>query len=122
MDMSAYGGKAFIGVDDVRDGPVQGKIAAINLSQWDRPVLVFESGGQFSLNVTNTRDLLKVYGKNSESWIGHVVELFLGDVKDANGETKEGVRVKAVSRPASPKKDQREHKSVPADPDDEIPF
>jgi hypothetical protein len=127
MDITPYCGAAFISLGDVQSGPIHGKIAAVNLSKYNRPVLVFESGAQLSLNVTNSNALQKVYGADTDSWIGHVVEMYLG-MLPYQGQQQEGVRVKALSRPEpSQDSEPKPEKAKTAtkrrgDLDDEIPF
>jgi hypothetical protein len=50
MDMRKYAGENFIRVDDVRDGPLPERIAAVKHGKFDRPDIVFEGGAILSLN------------------------------------------------------------------------
>jgi hypothetical protein len=119
MDMKQYGASAFIGVENLRDGPRQETIAAVALGKFDRPTVTFESGDQFSLNKTNTRILIKAYGPNSKDWTGKTIELFIGTAT-YNKEERESV----VVRPISPAKQPEAPTPAPpkADMNDDIPF
>ena len=46
--------------------------------KYDKPVATFESGAQFSLNMTNVSTLINAYGQDSRDWIGCTVELYIG--------------------------------------------
>jgi hypothetical protein len=81
MDMSKYAGTAFIGLDDVREAPMRGQVAWVEVGQYDKPVITFENGLRFSLNVSNVQRLMKDLGGESDDWIGEVIELAIGQVK-----------------------------------------
>jgi hypothetical protein len=118
MDVTAYLGSQLIRPDDVRDGPRQERIASVNpAGKFDRLQLDFESGAQFSLNITNARVLAKAYGSESDAWLGHVIELSFG-IYVFNGEEKETVVVKPISSAngGNPKPPPRDTIN------DEIPF
>jgi hypothetical protein len=85
MDMSKYAGTAFISLDDVRDAPMRGKIAWVEVGQYDKPVITFENGLRFSLNVSNVQRLMKDLGPESDDWIGETIELAIGQVKFKDG-------------------------------------
>jgi hypothetical protein len=112
MDMRKYSGTTFLKVNDVRDGPLQLQIAAINDGKYEKPDAVFETGEMLSLNATNVRTLVRAYGSNSDGWIGKEVELVLGRVK-FQGEPQDAVIVKPISPPIAAKSSEM---------DDEIPF
>lgn len=63
MDMSKYAGSAFLSLDDVQDGPIRGEIAAVEIGNYEKPVVTFTNGLKFSLNATNTAALIKAFGK-----------------------------------------------------------
>jgi hypothetical protein len=113
MDMKKYSGVHFIKVNDVRDGPIEGQIAAVRDGKYDKPDLVFESGDVLSLNATNTQILIRAYGTNSDYWIGKMIEMFLGKLK-YNGTYNDAVLVKPT------KADKPTDQEPP--PNDEIPF
>ena len=104
---------ALLEVDDVSDGPLQETTIEVTDGKWDKPVLKFESGAQFSLNKVNTGDMIAAYGDESDGWVGVTIELFAGEVK-YGGDTTDSVRIRPVT-PRTPKS------SGQAD-DDEIPF
>ena len=101
MDMRKYA-IGFIRPDDVRGGPLRETIAGVSISEkFECPVLVFESGNEFTLfsYSDNLKAILKAYGYESEDWKGHIVELSLGtyiDKKDGDKE-KETVDLTPVS-------------------------
>jgi hypothetical protein len=98
MDIRKFSSPTFLKVNDVRDGPLQLQIAAVNEGKYEKPDLVFETGGRLSLNATNVNTLMRAYGPNSEDWIGKKIELALGKVK-YQGELQEAVIVKPISQP-----------------------
>ena len=100
MDTRKYGA-GFVKPEDVRDGPRQEKIVNVYISEkFKCPVLDFESGDQFSLNVTNTRVMNRAYTTESDKWLQQVVELLLGHYTDYSGKTPEE-RETVVLRPIS---------------------
>src|SRR5262249_23503064 len=66
--------------------------------RFDKPDLVFKSGEILSLNATNNRILMRVYGDNSEDWIHKQIQLVLGQVK-FQGELQDSVVVKPLDPP-----------------------
>ena len=124
MDMTKFAGSKFITVDDLRDGPREGEvITSVEPGKYDRPVVTLESGDKFSANKTSVSVLISAYGANSNDWLGCVIALSIGKVKD-NGEDRECV----VVRPISPPKPLAARTPVPKRPskkpdfDDDIPF
>jgi hypothetical protein len=74
-DMTKYGSASYLGVDDVREGPIRGVIAAVEVNKKiDRPTLIFTNGLKFTLNKTNAQTLLNDVGTDDESWRGETVE------------------------------------------------
>ena len=96
MDMSKFSGENFVKVNDVRDGPIEGKIAGVREGKYGKPDLILESGDVLSLNVTNNKTLIRAYGRNSDDWVGKEVELFLGTIP-YNGTDNDAALVKAIS-------------------------
>ena len=83
MDMTQFAGSGrFLKVADLDGGSIQETIAAIGPGKYDKANATFESGAVLSLNVTNTRALIKAYGSNSTDWLGKVVELYIGKIED----------------------------------------
>jgi hypothetical protein len=129
MDMKKFSGNAFLKVDDVRDGPLQERIAGVVMGRFDKPDLIFESGDRLSLNATNNKTLIKAYGADSDDWIGHMVELFLGEI-EYQGKPQAAILVRPVSeaesdeQPATePAKRKKPAKKSPGGEfDDEIQF
>jgi hypothetical protein len=138
MDMRKYSGSSFYKVDELKDRPpLQLRIADVNIGQYDRPDIIFESGRKLSVNVTNNETLVVAYGYDSDAWIGHVIELFVCD-GEYNGKPIKLIKVRPISRPEhygeankQPEPVQRKPDAPPAssrtrgsdaDVDDSIPF
>jgi hypothetical protein len=113
-NMKKYASSRFLKLDDVFDHPRQETIIDVTDGKWDKPVLKFESGAQFSLNKVNTGDMIAAYGDESDGWKGVTIELFAGTVQYGGGST-DSVRIRPVT-PPTPKS------SGQAAFDDEIPF
>ena len=113
-NMKKYASSRFLKLDDVFDQPRQETIVEVTDGKWDKPVLKFASGAQFSLNKVNTDDMIAAYGEESDGWIGNTIELFAAEVK-FNGGIIDGVRIRAVTPPAPKSPEQAEF-------NDEIPF
>jgi hypothetical protein len=136
MDMRKYSGSSFFKVDDLKDRPPQQlRIADVAIGQYDRPDITFESGKKLSVNATNNEMLVDAYGYESDAWIGHVIELFVGDGQ-YKGKPTPMIKVRPVSKPAhygeaskQPEPVQQAPNVPPVssgthgdDMDDEIPF
>jgi hypothetical protein len=138
MDMREYSGSSFYKVDDLKDQPpVQLRIAIVEIGQYKRPDIIFENGKKLSVNVTNNETLCDSYGYDSESWIGHVIELSVADGK-FKGEPIKLIKVRpisksehygeAASKPPEPVWKKPEQPAAPSKAgggapfDDEIPF
>jgi hypothetical protein len=125
MDMSKYGGVVYLKVDDLRGGPRRVTIAKVKDGNFDKPDAVFTDESILSLNATNVRALLKVYGPDSNDWTLREVELQLGRVKYQGAPTESIVVV-----PLSPGLTAAELKEAQdrvnagnrAEMDDSIPF
>jgi hypothetical protein len=113
MDMRKFSGDHFIKVADVRDGSIQGQIAAVKTGKFDKPDLVFESGDILSLNATNTKVLIRAYGPNGQDWVDKVVEMFLGEV-----EFQKKMQEAVIVRPISPSLKVEDQTKLPH----EVPF
>jgi hypothetical protein len=113
MLMKQFAGSAFITTAHVTDAPLRKTIAAVSVGKYDKPVLLFKSGDQLTLNATNTKTLIRAYGDDSDRWVGHTIELYLGESK-FEGETKPSVKVRPL--PDGPPAGSSENL------DDDIPF
>jgi hypothetical protein len=113
-NMRKYAASRFLKLDDVIDQPRHETIVEVTDGKWDKPVLKFESGAQFSLNKVNTGDMIEAYGDESDGWVGVTIELFAGKVK-YGGESTDSVRIRPVT-PPTPKPSGR------AELDDEVPY
>ena len=125
MDMTKYSGPHYIKVDDVRDDPIEERIAGVQEGKFGKPDLFLESGNVLSLNSTNNKTLMKAYGKTSDLWVAKTIRLFLGEI-EYQGAPHEAVIVEPISPPVKKKKETKETDSELAlkkpDMDDEIPF
>jgi hypothetical protein len=119
MDMRQYSSTTFIGVEEIRRGPRQEKIASVAPGKYDKPVATFESGDQLTLNRTNVRTLIEAFGEESGDWVGCIIELSIGAAK-YNGDQIDSVVVKPVS-PPRPLATQTPAPKAPR-LDDDIPF
>ena len=100
MHMSKYVGNLFLRVDDIKaSGPVRLKIVE-----------------RLSCNATNGRAFARVYGFDSEDWVGKEVELVVGEI-EYQGKPQEAILVKTISPPIKSKAPPK-----PDDLDDSIPF
>jgi hypothetical protein len=119
MDMSKYAGSGFLSLDDLADGPIRCEIAAVEIGNYNKPVLTFSNGLRFSLNVTNTQALLKTWGAESDDWIGARLELSAGTTR-YQGEDRPSVVVRALTR--EPEGPGPKVNPPRADMNDDIPF
>jgi len=120
MDMRKFSGSHFIKVDDVRDGPIDGRVAGVKEGKFEKPDLFLESGDVLSLNATNNKTLMRAYGTESDQWVGKMIRLFLGAI-EYQGSDHEAVLVEPVSPPIKKKKTKAADATM-AEFDDEIPF
>ncbi len=124
MDMKKYRKPHFINKDDVRDGPIEGRIAGVKDGKYDKPDLVLDDGNTLSLNATNLETLIAAYGTESDHWIAKQIKLFLGMLPYQNSE-QEGVVVEPISPPVKAAKAAKKAVKMEDDWDDdvsEIPF
>jgi hypothetical protein len=125
MDASKYAGAAFLSLDDVKDGKYRGEIAAVAEGGYNKLVLTFTNGLKFSLNATNTTEMIKCLGSETSDWEGESIELYEGEAP-YQGKTVPSVRVTVLMREAGEKKKPpprpKAENSKRGDMDDEIPF
>ena len=77
-------------------------VEAVTLPNEDKQKLEVRFAGSdkaLLLNVTNARTIAELYGKDTDEWFGHELELFVMPVQGPNGPTK-GIRVKAPAQSA----------------------
>ena len=126
MDMRKFSGKNFVKVNDVRDGPIEGRVAGISEGNYGKPDLILESGDILSVNATNNKMLMRAYGTESDHWIGKMIELFLGEI-EYQGKMQEAVLVRPIS-PQVKAKEQTKLKQPtgdggkPVDFSEDVPF
>jgi hypothetical protein len=125
MDMRKYAGENYLKVDDVRDGPRRATIALVKVGNYERPELILDGDGILSLNVTNTRLLIKAYGQDGSAWVGREIELRLGSAI-YKGVVTDSIIVAPLSAPIDEaerqKAQERAEAADLAELDDDIPF
>jgi len=97
MDMRQFKKPRFLKVDDIRDRPRQVRIAGVELGQYGKPDLFFENGDKLGLSATNNEILTEVYGWESENWLGHLIDLYVGKGK-YDGEDVDMIVIKPISK------------------------
>jgi hypothetical protein len=118
-DLKNYTGEHYLKPDDVRDAPLQQRIAGLREGKFGKLEAIFESGDILSINATNMNVLVRAYGESSDDLIGKDIETFLGKIKYA-GADNDAVLVRPVTPPT--------RKAKPSEPEqkpdfnDEIPF
>jgi hypothetical protein len=102
MDMSEYAGSRFLKVQDVKGGPIHGKIVRVDLGKYNKPNIHLDDGSILSGNATNVRALCRAYRTDSEGWIDREIELVLGTI-EYQGEDQEAIVVNPISPISQPK-------------------
>jgi hypothetical protein len=126
MDMARHAGDAYLRVEDVREsGPVKATITAIEDGAFDKPVAVLSDDTSVQLNQSNVRTLIRVWGKNSDDWIGKEIGLSVGQIF-YNEKQVDTIVIKPIS-PAIPVEGRKpappaSAKSSRDELDDDIPF
>jgi len=115
--------RAFLSLDDVKDGPIRGEIAAVSEGGYKKLVLTFTNGLRFSLNATNCTEMIKALGSETDDWLGECVELYQGEAL-YQGEQVPSVRLTVLTRDPDEKKKPPPPQPKPknSDLDDSIPF
>ncbi len=99
MKMSKYAGTSFLKVENFPDGPQIKTIEAIEEGQYGKPVVTFDDGTKLTLNATNTKTLIKLFGTDEHrEWLGRVTELYVGKLK-YQGDENDAVLVRLPSPP-----------------------
>jgi hypothetical protein len=95
-NMRKHAGSSFIRLEDVRARPIQATIVKVTEGEtYGKPVLLLDTGQQFSVNATNCKALIAAFGENDTDWVGKPIELFAGFTK-YQGAEKDSVLVKAT--------------------------
>jgi hypothetical protein len=118
-DMRKYA-SGLLRPEDLHDGPRQEKIINVYISEkLNAPILTFESGDEMVAWNNIARVLVRAYGNQDSDWLGHTIELSLGNYTNKDGDIKENILVKAISA-----RDQKEEMKQPIakELNDEIPF
>jgi hypothetical protein len=115
--------------EDLHDGSRQERIINVYISEkYKVPILTFESGDELIAWNNIARALVRSYGYEDTDWVGHVVELSLGNYTNKDGETKENIVLKPISSRdcgsnGGPQRvDPAKLPKPKDDMDDEIPF
>jgi hypothetical protein len=125
MKMSEYAGTKYVSLADVAEGPMRATIAEIGMGDYEKPIATFADGSKFSLNKTNVRTLIDVYGDDGREWSGCEIELRADEVT-VKGKAQACILVTPISSaraaapgttPAAPPPPKK-----PNDMDDAIPF
>jgi hypothetical protein len=95
MDMSKYCGEHFVKVNDVRNGPIEGRIVDVTEGEYG-PNVVLDTGDVLSLNKTNARTLVRSYGTESDRYLGKMIRLLLGE-SEYRGSRQESVIIEPIS-------------------------
>jgi hypothetical protein len=127
---------SYVKPENVRDGPIQTRVVNVSENErFGRPQLELETGSQLTLNESNTSELIKHWGHDTDAWIGRELELSLGTYRDWHTDKDaETVKVRAISpsttttagnsgtagKPPLPAPVSRA--SVADDLDDDLPF
>ena len=124
MDMSEFGGRAYLRVADVEQGgSFKAKIVAVERDKkFGKALLHLSEGSILSLNVTNARTLIKSFGAESDDWLGKEVEIYLGATV-FEGEEKATILLRVISAEVEHKKAVTpQKKKATKDMDETIPF
>jgi hypothetical protein len=98
MDMRQFKKPKFLKVEDIRStGPRQMRIACCVMGQFKKPDLVFENGDKLGLSATNNEILSEAYSFESEEWVGHLIELYVGK-GTYEGEDVDMILVRPISK------------------------
>ena len=121
MDMRKYASSAFIKLDDVQDRLRRETIVDVVEGKWDKPILKFASGAQFSLNKGNVATMIAEFGEDGDSWIGVTIELFAGKA-EYDGDLKDSVLVRPVTTKSSAATARTTERRTDDNADSDIPF
>jgi hypothetical protein len=121
VDMRRYSGSVFYGVDDVKNGPIQGKIAGVKIGKFEKPDLLLENGDKVSVNGTNNKTLGRAYGWNSDDWIGHTIEMYLGSI-EYQGREQPALLIRPISKPEKPPTPLTKKSAIDEFSDSDLPF
>ena len=123
MDVTKYMGAAFLKLGDVKvNGPLKLTITDVKEGKYDRPD-VSTTAPDWASNVTGTRNLVRAWGVDTDTWIGKEVELSVGETD----KMEEMIVVTPIS-PAIPREDRSpppkpsKRKNDRGDMEDDIPF
>jgi hypothetical protein len=127
-----YAGSSYIKLADLHGKPpLRARIAYAKEEEGKfgkKLVLFFESGAKLSLNATSVGVLIRDVGDDFDTWNGHDVEVYAGEVHTKSGRA-DAVLVRLIDAdtptPTTPEKALEKpaaKAAARADMDDEIPF
>jgi hypothetical protein len=122
MKLSKYAGESYLKPEDFENGPEVKTIKSVAEGRYHKPDATFTDHTKLSLNSTNVKALLKIFGDEIEgdALVGQRIELYKGRIK-YDGRDQDAVRVRAVGSGPAPMPP-----APPGDPDnlsdEPIPF
>jgi hypothetical protein len=126
---SKFAGSRYIKLDDLHGKrPLRERISYAKEEEGKfgaKLVLFFESGAKLSLNATSVGVLIRDVGDDFDTWNGHDVEVYAGEVDTKSGRADAVlVRLIDVDAPTTPGKPTAPSRPVAVEDDlnDEIPF
>jgi hypothetical protein len=128
VDAAEYVGGGYLKLAALKagGGSLQTTIIGIEVNnKYEKLDLYLEDGSILSCNVTNTRTLIRAYGRETDAWVNKEIELYIGSV-DFEDKPKEVILIKPISPPieaeARVKPPEKPKKGgTRGDLDDEIP-
>jgi hypothetical protein len=117
-DMRKYA-SGLLRPEDLHGGPRQEKITNVYISEkLNAPILTFASGDEMVAWNNIARVLTRAYGYEDSDWIGHIIELSVGNYTNRDGDIKENI----IVRPISTREERDPKPAISKDLDDSIPF
>jgi hypothetical protein len=132
MDARKYFGVTFVTLKGLAEGPQQAVIDKVEEGKFGKLNLIFADSTAASLNATNSRALVRALGPDTDAWLGHTVELAVGEL-EYQGKMQPAILIAPISAPlqAATTLEPEQAASVPSarpagsrssDMDDNIPF
>jgi hypothetical protein len=121
VDARKYASTGFIKHDDVKGGPILGRIVNVAVGQYGKLDITLDSGRKLGLNGTSTGALMCEFGTETDGWPGHDIEIYAGQVK-YRGDLKDAVLARPLDGGESWEDIPDAPPEGPVDPDDQIPF
>jgi hypothetical protein len=127
MRLDKYAGESYLKPEDFEGGPEVKTIKSVQEGRYNKPDVTFKDHSKLSLNSTNVKTLLRLFGSDIEfsALAGQRIECYLGKIK-YDGKDNPAVLIRApgsgpAAAPPAPKPGPVS--SVPPDdPSSDIPF